>query len=482
MRHFRAGTPAAARPSGQLVGIALVVVALCALMALHAPGHMSYDSLVQLDEGFNRKYYSWNPPSFSLFLGATYALFGSTAAALLISQALLLFATYRLVAAPSTPVALRLCAFVSVLAVPIVIVYAGILWKDVFFAHLALMGFAVLQRGTVERRHLFLTALLLGAAATIRQQGMILLVPLLCYTSWLGGSDAGGRTTTRWKLAIVALSGFFIAYALINTIVKTTAVALPAEPYGTGVHLIEYYDIAGIVHREPTIPLDVFATLPEFDRGRFVEFVRRGFSPERIDYLDRKDFTCHFDYGPEGNGVVGRQWIALVMASPLTYLAHRADVFSWMLGRHDPLRCAAYIDLVSDDPPGVAERYGLKAGFHPIASRYTRKVSIEAFRPWLYLAGGGLAILALLLWRLGQSRQVADSTRRGHLGAASRGVIPALYVAGLLYALVHFNVGIACDFRYLYFPVVASIITMAHVFWDGFASVFAPRGSQRAGV
>src|SRR4029453_527981 len=144
---FRAWTrAAAARPTEQLVGVAFVALSLCALMALHAPGHMSYDSLVQLDEGFTRKYYSWNPPGFSLFLGQSYALFGGTAGALLISQALLLVATYRLAAAPSAPVALRLCAFVSVLAVPIVIIYAGILWKDVFFAHLALMGFAVLQR------------------------------------------------------------------------------------------------------------------------------------------------------------------------------------------------------------------------------------------------------------------------------------------------------------------------------------------------
>jgi hypothetical protein len=470
----------ATRPTAQLVGIAFVALALCALMVLHAPGHLSYDSLVQLDEGFNRKYYSWNPPSFSLFLGATYALFGSTAAALLISQALLLVATYRLGSAPSTPVALRLCAFVSVLAVPIVVIYAGILWKDVFFAHLALMGFAVLQRNEVKSRHLFVTALLLGAAATIRQQGLVLLVPLLGYALWIARIGAGGRTTARWRLTLVALSGFFAGYVLINTIVKTTAVELPGKPYETATHLIQYYDIAGMAYREPEIPLDDFAASPDFDRDRFLRLVRRGYDPERIDYLEsaEKSFTPPFKLGPEADRLVGRQWLSLVIQSPLTYLAHRADVFSWMLGRHDPLKCAAYIDLVSSDPPGVAERYGLKADFHPIARRYTRTVSIEAFRPWLYLAGGALAIVALLLWRLGQSRQ-AD---RRNSGAASRGVIPALYLAGLLYALVHFNVGIACDFRYLYFPVVASIITMAHIFWAGFATVFTSRGSQRAGV
>jgi hypothetical protein len=447
-------------------------------MVLHAPGHMSYDSLVQLDEGFNRRYYSWNPPSFSLFLGETYALFGSTAAALLISQFLLLVAAYRLAAPPSAPVALRLCAFVSVLAVPIVVIYAGILWKDVFFAHLALMGFAVLQRNAVQSRHLFVSALLLGAAATIRQQGLVLLVPLLGYALWITRIGAGDRTTTRWRLAVVALGGFFAAYALINTIVRTTAVDLPGSPYETGMHQIQYYDIAGMAYREPEIPLDDFAALPDFDRGRFLRVVRRGYDPSRIDYLESAEKSLAFNLGPEGDRLVGRQWLSLVIQSPLTYLAHRAAVFSWMLGRHDPTKCAPYIALVSSEPLGVAERYGLKAGFHPIASRYTRTMSLDTFRPWLYLAGGGLAILALLLWRLGQSRHVDQRD----LDAASRGVIPALYSSGLLYALVHFNVGIACDFRYLYFPVVASIITMAHIFWEGFATVFASRGSPRAAV
>lgn len=448
-------------------------------MALHAPGHMSFDSLVQLDEGFNRKYYSWNPPSFSLFLGMTYALFGSTVAALFISQALLLVATYRLVAAPSTPVALRLCAFVTALAIPVVLIYAGILWKDVFFAHVALMGFAVLHRDVIERRHLFVAALLLGAAATIRQQGMVLLVPLLGYALWLAGSGAG-RMATRWRLAIVVASGFFAAYALINMIVKVTAIDLPGKPYETAVQLIQYYDIAGMTYREPQIALDEFAALPDFDRDRFLRFVRLGYSPERIDYMEaaEKNFTHLFKLGPEGDRVIGRQWRSLLMARPSTYLAHRSDVFSWMLGRHEPLKCAPFIDLVSEVPPGLAERYGLKPGFHPIAHPFTVTVAIYAFRPWLFLMGGTLAALALFLWRSVQSWR--GDRDKSH--AASSGVIPTVYLAGLLYALVHFNVGIACDFRYLYFPVLTSIITMVYVFWEGFAAVFASRARRSAGV
>jgi hypothetical protein len=244
------------------------------------------------------------------------------------------------------------------------------------------------------------------------------------------------------------------------------------------VRLIQHYDIAGMAYREPEIALDELAALPAFDRGQFLSFVQRGYSPERIDHLEKaaESFAPQFRVGRDDR-VIDLQWRSLVAARPLTYLAHRADVFSWMLGLHDPLVCAPYIDLVSSEPPGVAERYGLKPDIHPIAHAFTRRVSIDAFRPYLFLAGGSLAALALLAWRWRQPRQ-RDG---GNSGAASRGVIPALFLAGLLYALVHFSVGIACDFRYLYFPVLASIITMAHVFWEGFAKVFAPRGRRGFG-
>ena len=105
-------------------------------------------------------------------------------------------------------------------------------------------------------------------------------------------------------------------------------------------------------------------------------------------------------------------------------------------------------------------------------------MSIDVFRPYVFLAGGALALFALFLGWWVQSRW----GNRAKFRSASHAVIPTVYLAGLLYALVHFNVGIACDFRYLYFPVVASIITMAYVFWTGFATVFASRLRRSAGV
>src|SRR4029434_9154197 len=112
--------------------------------------------------------------------------------------------------------------------------------------------------------------------------------------------------------------------------VKTTAVAFPARPYETGVRLIQYYDIADMAYRELEIALDELAALPAFDRGQFVSFVQRRYNPERIDYLEKaaESFAPQFAVGRDDR-VIDSQWRSLVAARPLTYLAHRADVFSW---------------------------------------------------------------------------------------------------------------------------------------------------------
>lgn len=460
---------------------ALAVIALVtgALMALHAPGHMSWDSLVQLDEGLGRKYLSWNPPSFSLFLGGTYALFGSTSAALLVSQSLLVFATFRLSADPGESTSLRAAACVSALAVPVVLIYAGILWKDVYFAHLALTGFAVLNGDRVEKRHLVLAAMLLGAASTVRQQGAVLLVPLLVYAFMSAATDARSSVRRPWAPAVLAIGGFLCAYLLVNALVRYTAIEMPGKPYRYGVNLIQRYDIAGIVYRDTGAPLDEFAKWPGFDRNRYVEFIGQAYSPQRLDFLD---LGGPFHVGEERSGVVRSQWRSLIAARPLTYLAHRKDVFGWMLGANDPTKCLPFIDGIVPGPREVMARLNFQVEPHPIASRLTQWIPQEIFRPYAYLASGALATGSLLLWRWRRRRQ-ADGIEavRDRRAVMSGPAIPLLYLAALLYALAHFFIGIACDFRYMYFPVLASIVVTSHVAWHIIAGMFASARRRVAG-
>jgi hypothetical protein len=380
---------------------------------------------------------------------------------------------------PGESTSLRVAACLSALAFPVVLIYAGILWKDVFFAHLALMGFAALNGERVENRHLILAAMLLGVAATVRQQGAILLVPLLAYV-YMSATTVTRRSLRRlWTPAMLAIAGFVCAYVLVNAIVRYTAIEMPGKPYGYGVNLIQRYDIAGILYRDSEAPLDEFSNWPEFDRKRYVDFVGQAYSPQRLDFLD---VGGQFHFGEGRGAIVRSQWWSLVVARPLTYLAHRKDVFGWMSGTGDPMRCLPFIDGIAPGPSEVMARFSFRVEPHPITSRLTQRVTLEMFRPYAYLASGALAIGALLLWRWWRRWQT-DRCQRVHDRRArmSGNVIPFLYLAALLYAFVHFFIGIACDFRYMYFPVLASIVATSHVVWHLIAGLFASVQRRIAG-
>ena len=48
---------------------AILVFGLGAMLALNAPGHLSYDSLTQLADGRAGHYNSWHPPLMAFLLG-----------------------------------------------------------------------------------------------------------------------------------------------------------------------------------------------------------------------------------------------------------------------------------------------------------------------------------------------------------------------------------------------------------------------------
>ena len=122
---------------------------------------------------------------------------------------------------------------------------------------------------------------------------------------------------------MLAIAGFLCAYVLVSAIARYTAIEMPGKPYGYGANLIQRYDIAGILYRDSEAPLDEFSKWPEFDRGRYVAFVGRAYSPQRLDFLD---LGGPFHFGEERGGVVKRQWRSLVAARPLT-IPGRASLF-----------------------------------------------------------------------------------------------------------------------------------------------------------
>ena len=86
-----------ALPFGALITAAVIAAAFGFSLAVNLPGHLSYDSVIQLYEGRFAAYNGWHPPVMSWLLGLSDALAPGTALFVIFDTALLYGATLSLI-------------------------------------------------------------------------------------------------------------------------------------------------------------------------------------------------------------------------------------------------------------------------------------------------------------------------------------------------------------------------------------------------
>ncbi len=169
------GKPHFLRPDR--IAAAVLVMGYGAMLALNAPGQISYDTVTQLADGRSGHYNSWHPPLMAFLLGVFDRLVPGTLLFLLFQSLLLLGGLLALLALkprgwPSVALALL------IVLTPQWLLYQGEIWKDVLFADAAIAGFAALAWHAARHGGLADFArwlLLVVLAAATRQNGVVLL-------------------------------------------------------------------------------------------------------------------------------------------------------------------------------------------------------------------------------------------------------------------------------------------------------------------
>src|SRR5690242_14683917 len=202
----------------------LIVAGFVFCMAANLPGHLSYDSVMQLLEGRTGVYAGWHPPVMSWLLGLADWLHPGTAV-FVFADALVLFGAVLSL--------IWLLPRVSWLAVPIAalcmispqfLLYEGIVWKDVLFANAAVAGFIVLAHAAAHWSQrplrfglLCVGWLLLILAALARQNGVVLL-PFAAAATALCAIHAGETRISAIVQAGTALCAALAVLALANLV------------------------------------------------------------------------------------------------------------------------------------------------------------------------------------------------------------------------------------------------------------------------
>jgi hypothetical protein len=440
MSGLRFGTRAAS-------AILAATAALLALVALfvHLPGQASMDTSVQLYEASLGQSVSWNPPMMSALMrwlgGGERAL-----AALVIVSSLCTYGALATVAgvglssrgAGERLLGWRVALALLVLANPVLLVFVGIVWKDVLFASLlvACVALSFLAASLPARGRLLLAlfvAAVLGVAEQVRQQGMFM-APLLLALPVI--ALVQGRALPRARqllLGVMVVAMFVLSLLASRALVERTIRGNEGASSSVGFRSIMNYDLVGMIVRSRTPTAELPVPVTEAQRAALAQ----AYSSYRIDYLGGSAAASAYLDGMDAPAL-RHAWTTMLRAEPGAYLAHRLSVFRALTdvdGVDNCLPVHIGIDGNSEYLRAAGVREGIDARDQALFDFVQHVRGWPLYRHWFYLLG--LVVLVA-------------ATLKASLPAPFRGMLLVVGAAVGLFYLSFLPTAISCDFRYLY--------------------------------
>jgi len=445
-------------------------------LAANLPGHMSYDSVIQLAEGRAEAYAGWHPPVMSWLLGLLDAILPGTALFVVLDTLLIYGSLWALMRLARSPAWAAAALALGVAFTPQYLIYPGIVWKDVLFAATGVAGFVALacavstwrRTGT---RYAWLSAalVLLVLASLARQNGILLLLGGIVAFAWISKRLEGLslRNAALWGAAAFAVAVVLLTAANVALGTRLTREYGGARQF----RLLQAYDIVAMLAATPALPLDVLDKQdPALAREMRGDGVRL-YTPQRNDTLAASPpFQAALTAVPPP--ALRAQWLSLILHHPLIYLSSRAQIFSWVLFTPDIEKCLPFTVGVQG-PQGELDAVDMDARWDD------RDDALQtygtAFNGTPIFQHGLFAVLALMAaWiLLVRRRRDADIA------------IAALQLSALLYTASFFAISIACDYRYLYVLDLAAVTGWFHLALDWnwlerrFQSFFGRRDERR---
>ncbi|HLZ74968.1 hypothetical protein [Phenylobacterium sp.] len=441
---------------------AVLAAGLLVMLGANLPGHLSYDSVAQLYEGHFHIRETWGPALYAWVLGFFDGFIPGTSLYVTVSAALFFGALAALTGLrPKTSWWAVPVAAAAVLT-PQLMIYQGIVWKDVMFANCAVAGFVLVAwAGQVWPRRglrwaLLITALVLMAAgAQVRQNGVIAGGFAALALGWIAAFDDTQTTARgRWRRGLTWAIGALVALVVVGQL-ETTLSEPPKAPrdtaLGTGLRIVESFDVIGAMALDPTYRVDQLSAANPAAAAIVRSRAKADYSGRRVDFVDR-DPAIQAGLNLISDKAFAAQWRDLVFRHPGLYLRVRVEDFRWVFS--PPVVDWCLPIYVGVDAP--AEKMAPLGMQH----RYVQSdVMLYNYASWfldtpvyshVFYTGLSLVLGVLLLWR----RQGADVT------------MAAMQFAAAAFAASFFIISIACDYRYLYFTDVAAIAGLIYAALD----------------
>lgn len=418
--------------------VRLLYVAVAALSAtgyaltlvIFYPGIMTYDAKFVYEDIGKGVLGDWQSPVMTVLWGMIDPI-APGAASMFLLIATSYWLAFGLLAFALAHRGVRLALLLPVLALlPPAFVFAGVIWRDVLFATswllAAAIAFAAAESDARIRVPAQAVALALCAFGVLLRPNALIAAPILAaYIAW--PTRIYPRRTAI--LFVPAMAGFF---ALVQVVYYGALGATRQHPLQS----IMVFDLGGISHfaKENQFPVDWSA--PEMDL-----LLNGCYQPTQWDIYWRLE-PCEFvmrrierEQKLFGTPVITEAWLHAVMRHPVAYLRHRA-AFMWNFLAGDNLTM-----WVADVEHPSQTVFADRPAFAALVSLHDRLKPTPLFR-----AGAWLLVCVLVCgfaWRRRNTPEGAFAL--GTCGSAG------------VYVLTFFAVGVASDFRYAYWAVLAGI-------------------------
>lgn len=413
-------------------------------LAANVPGHMSFDSVVSLVEARTGVRQTWAPAVSSWVLKPFDHLVAGTGLYVVASTAFLFLSLMSLSRLRPWVSWAAVALGVVVVLTPQVLIYQGIVWRDVLFANLAIAGFVLLARAVALPAPRPSLLPLAGAVACLalavlaRQNGLIMAAAAAGVLAWI-------VRTGGWRVSLAWGGGLLAAIAILS--VGLDRLSQPPEiperlKANLGFQILEHYDVVGARAHKPDLKLKEIGKTHPAAEAIIEGAAAKVYDPSRVDTLD-DDVNLRQALW-RSSDAMDAQWRHIVIHAPAAYLRHRADVFRWTFLTPDLSRCLP-VNVGVLGPDSMLKDLDLQAGAGPRQARLSHYAALFYGTPvfshaaWALVA---LGVMGLLLRR----RDPADW------------VFVALLGGSLAFTASFFVISVACDYRYLYLLDLSAMV------------------------
>jgi hypothetical protein len=421
---------APSRQRASLLVLGMVAAGYALTVLVFYPGYSTADARYVYADAMAWRFGDWQSPAMAVLWRLIDPIAPGAPSMFLLTAALywLAFGTLAIVAARRSVwlgLATALLAFM-----PPAFFFLGMIWRDVLFAVIWLAAgvlvFAAADCTARWRALIQAFALLLVALGVLLRPNAVVAAPLLAaYVIWPMRFDLK-------RVAIVFLPALVLFSALIPLVYYGILDAQRQNP----LHSIAVFDLGGITHftGENQFPVS-------WSRDQTALLIGKCYDPARWDsywHVEPCPFVMLRLERPDdvifGAPRLIEAWWHALSAHPVAYLSHRATFMWQFLGRSN-------LVLPVWDWLDPASAYGHSPYFTPLVALHDQLQPTLLFRPglWLVLA----VVVGACAWR----------ARSTPAGAFALGVT----ASAIVYVMAFFVLGVAADFRYAYWCVLATI-------------------------